>query len=158
MQQTPFDSPHTPPDNASIPHEPRVFPRDANPPMTLPSQPPYLPLPAGEIGLLTDLYELTMAQSYFAEGIDGEATFSLYVREYPPDRGYLVAAGIDDALDCLEALSFDTDSIDYLRSVGIFTADFLGYLRDFRFTGSVRAMSEGSLFFTHGRFWKSAAR
>ena len=50
--------------------------------MTLPSQPPYLPLPAGEIGLLTDLYELTMAQSYFAEGVAGEATFSLYVREY----------------------------------------------------------------------------
>ncbi|MDE2788623.1 MAG: nicotinate phosphoribosyltransferase [Chloroflexota bacterium] len=117
--------------------------------MTLSSQPPYLPLPAGEIGLLTDLYELTMAQSYFAEGISGEATFSLYVREYPPDRGYLVAAGIDDALDCLEALSFDTDSIDYLRSTGIFTADFLEYLRDFRFTGSVRAMPEGSLFFTH---------
>ena len=117
--------------------------------MTLSSLPPYLPLPAGEIGLLTDLYELTMAQSYFAEGISGEATFSLYVREYPPDRGYLVAAGVDDALDCLEALSFDTDSIEYLRSTGIFTPDFLEFLRDFRFTGSVRAMPEGSLFFPH---------
>ena len=117
--------------------------------MTLSSQPPYLPLYAGEIGLLTDLYELTMAQSYFSEGIAGEATFSLYVREYPPDRGYLVAAGVDDALDCLEALSFDTDSIEYLRSTGIFTPDFLEFLRDFRFTGSVRAMPEGSLFFPH---------
>ncbi len=117
--------------------------------MTLSSQPPYLPLPAGEIGLLTDLYELTMAQSYFAEGISGEATFSLYVREYPPDRGYLVAAGVDDALDCLEALTFDSDSVDYLRSAGIFTADFLDHLRGFRFTGSVRAMPEGSLFFPH---------
>ena len=119
------------------------------PPMTLSSQPPYLPLPAGEIGLLTDLYELTMAQSYFAEGISGEATFSLYVREYPPDRGYLVAAGVDDALDCLEALSFDNHSVDYLRSVGIFTSDFLDHLRDFRFTGSVRAVPEGTLFFPH---------
>ncbi len=118
------------------------------PPMTMSSQPPYLPLPAGEIGLLTDLYELTMAQSYFAEGISGEATFSLYVREYPPDRGYLVASGIDDALDCLEAVSFDADSIDYLRRAGIFTAEFLEYLRDFRFSGSVRSMPEGSLFFT----------
>ena len=115
--------------------------------MTLSSQPPYLPLPAGEIGLLTDLYELTMAQSYFAEGINGEATFSLYVRGYPPDRGYLVAAGVDDALDCLEALSFDDDSIEYLRSTGIFTADFLKSLSSLRFTGSVRAMPEGSLFF-----------
>ena len=60
-----------------------------------------------------------------------------------------MAAGVDDALDCLEALFFDSDSIDYLRSTGIFTADFLEYLRDFRFTGSVRAMPEGSLFFTH---------
>ena len=117
--------------------------------MTLSSQPSYLPLPAGEIGLLTDLYELTMAQSYFAEGINSEATFSLYVREYPPDRGYLVVAGVDDALDCLEALSFDTDSIEYLRSTGIFTADFLDHLRDFRFSGSVRTMPEGSLFFAN---------
>lgn len=117
--------------------------------MTLSSSHPYLPLPPGEIGLLTDLYELTMAQSYFAEGIDGEATFSLYVRDYPPDRGYLVAAGIDDALNCLEALSFDGDSVDYLGSTGLFTADFLEHLRHFRFTGSVRAMPEGSLFFAH---------
>ena len=107
----------------------------------------YLPAPAGEMGLLTDLYELTMAQSYFAEGMDGDATFSLYVREYPPDRGYLVAAGIDDALDCLAGLSFDPESVGYLRDTGIFTDDFLGYLGDFRFTGGVRAMPEGSLFF-----------
>ena len=112
------------------------------------SEQPHLPLPAGDIGLLTDFYELTMAQSYFAEGMDGEATFSLYVREYPPGRGYLVAAGIDDALDCLAALSFNGESVDYLRSTGTFTDDFLEYLRDFRFTGSVRAMAEGSLFFT----------
>ena len=109
---------------------------------------PYLPLPAGDIGLLTDFYELTMAQSYFAEGMDGEATFSLYVREYPPDRGYLVAAGVDDGLDCLAALSFNDASVDYLRDTGVFTEEFLAYLRDFRFTGSVRSMPEGSLFFT----------
>ena len=52
--------------------------------MVTQSQQPYLPVPAGDIGLLTDFYELTMAQSYFAEGMDGEATFSLFVREYPP--------------------------------------------------------------------------
>ena len=109
---------------------------------------PYLPVPAGDIGLLTDFYELTMAQSYFAEGMDAEATFSLYVREYPPGRGYLVAAGIDDALDCLAALTFNGESVEYLHSTGIFADDFLEYLRDFRFTGSVRAMAEGSLFFT----------
>ena len=116
--------------------------------MSRQSEQPHLPVPAGDIGLLTDLYELTMAQSYFTEEMDGEATFSLYVREYPPDRGYMVAAGVDDALDCLEALSFDDASVEYLRDIGVFTGDFLEYLRQFRFTGSVRAMGEGSLFFT----------
>ncbi len=117
--------------------------------MSSQSENPYLPLPAGDIGLLTDFYELTMAQSYFAEGMDAAATFSLYVREYPPDRGYMVAAGIDDAIDCLEALSFNDASVDYLHETGVFADDFLEYLRGFRFTGSVRAMAEGSLFFTH---------
>ncbi len=112
------------------------------------SEQPHLPVPAGDIGLLTDFYELTMAQSYFAEGMDGEATFSLYVREYPPDRGYMVAAGVDDALNCLEALSFSDDSVAYLRETGAFADDFLAYLRDFRFTGHVRAVAEGSLYFT----------
>ena len=98
------------------------------------SESTYLPAPAGEMGLLTDLYELTMAQSYFAEGMDGQATFSLYIREYPPDRGYLVAAGIGDALDCLAALTFNADSVAYLRDTGIFTDDFLEYLGNFRFT------------------------
>ena len=108
----------------------------------------YLPAPVGEMGILTDLYELTMAQSYFSEKMDGEATFSLYVREYPPDRGYLIAAGIDDALDCVAALSFNSESVDYLRDTGIFEDDFLEYLQSFRFTGGVRALPEGSIFFT----------
>lgn len=112
------------------------------------SEQPYLPVPAGDIGLLTDFYELTMAQSYFAEGMDGEATFSLYVREYPHERGYMVAAGVDDALDCLAALSFNDASVAYLRDTGVFGEEFLGYLHDFRFDGTVRAMAEGSLFFT----------
>lgn len=109
--------------------------------------PPHLPVPAGESGLFTDLYELTMGQSYFAEGMDATATFSLFMRGYPPDRGYMVAAGVDDALDCLAALSFDAASVEYLRSTGLFTADFLDYLTAFRFTGSVRALPEGTVFF-----------
>ena len=115
--------------------------------MSIQNQPPYLPVPAGDSGLFTDLYELTMGQSYFSEGMASEATFSLYMRDYPPDRGYMVAAGIDDALDCLEGLAFDKASVDYLRTTGIFTDDFLEYLADFRFTGHVRAMPEGTLFF-----------
>jgi nicotinate phosphoribosyltransferase len=115
--------------------------------MSIPSQSPFLPLPAGDTGLFTDLYELTMGQSYFSEGMGHEATFSLYMRDYPPDRGYMVAAGIDDTLDCLSALAFDPTNIDYLRTTGIFTGDFLEFLAATRFTGSVRAVPEGSVVF-----------
>lgn len=101
----------------------------------------------GEWGLFTDLYELTMAQAYHAQGMRGAATFSLVVRSYPPNRGYLVAAGLDDVLDYLSGLRFDGEAVGYLGSLGIFSADFLEYLRGVRFTGSVRAMPEGRLFF-----------
>ena len=99
------------------------------------------------MGLFTDLYELTMAQAYFSQGMHQPATFSLTVRSYPPNRGYLVSAGLDDVLDFLSRLHFDSDAIQYLQSTGMFTNDFLAYLADIRFTGSVRAIPEGRLFF-----------
>ncbi len=101
----------------------------------------------GQLGLFTDLYELTMAQAYFSQGMYAPATFSLTVRSYPPNRGYLVSAGLDDVLDYLEGLRFGGEAIGYLDSLGIFTADFLDYLGGVRFTGSVRAVPEGRLFF-----------
>lgn len=101
----------------------------------------------GQLGLFTDLYELTMAQAYFSQGMDAPATFGLTIRSYPPNRGYLVSAGLDDVLDYLARLQFDDDAIGYLRSLGIFTSDFLDYLRGVRFTGSVRAIPDGWLFF-----------
>src|SRR5581483_4010732 len=94
-----------------------------------------------ELALLTDLYELTMAQAYFQAGRDESATFSLFVRGNIKNRGYYVAAGLEDALD------FDGASIDYLRSTRIFADDFLDYLKTLRFTGSVRGLPEGRLFF-----------
>ena len=100
-----------------------------------------------ELALLTDLYELTMAQAYFQSRRMGPATFSLFVRGHVKNRGYYVAAGLEDALDFLAAFAFDGASIDYLRSTRIFAADFLDYLRTLRFTGSVRALLEGRLFF-----------
>ena len=99
--------------------------------------------------LLTDLYELTMAQAYFHSGRLGTATFSLFVRNYPADRGYLVAAGLNDALAFLESFAFDAGAIDYLRGTRIFASDFLDYLKGVRFTGGVRALGEGRLFFAH---------
>jgi nicotinate phosphoribosyltransferase len=99
-------------------------------------------------GLLVDLYELTMAQSYLAEGMhERPATFSLFARRLPPGWGYLVAAGLDDALSYLETLAFSDDDLAYLEETGIFSAAFLDHLRGFRFRGDVRAMAEGTVFF-----------
>lgn len=103
---------------------------------------------AEELGLLTDLYELTMAQSYFQHRMFAPATFSLFIRRYPPNRSYFVAAGLEDVLTSLQEWRFQDESIDYLRSTGIFSADFLEYLSGVSFTGDVWAVPEGRLFFT----------
>jgi nicotinate phosphoribosyltransferase len=99
--------------------------------------------------LVTDLYEITMAASYFHEGKRGEATFSMYIRDCPPVRGYFVAAGLESFLNILENFRFSDDAIDYLRSLGRFSEDFLNYLKGFRFSGSVRALPEGTIFFPY---------
>ncbi|OGQ80393.1 MAG: nicotinate phosphoribosyltransferase [Deltaproteobacteria bacterium RIFCSPLOWO2_12_FULL_60_19] len=99
------------------------------------------------LALLTDLYQLTMAQSYFRSGKFDPATFSLFIRAYPPNRGYFVAAGLKDVLDFLEGLRFNGEAIDYLRSTGLFAADFLDYLKGLSFTGEVWAIAEGRLLF-----------
>ena len=103
---------------------------------------------AGDLGLLTDLYELTMAQTYFQNRMFAPATFSLFIRKYPANRSYFVSAGLEDVLKYLEGWRFPRESIDYLRSTGIFSPDFLDYLSGLRFTGDVRAIPEGRLFFT----------
>ena len=76
------------------------------------------------------------------------ATFSLFTRTYPPNRAYFVSAGLDDVLDYLSNLNFSKRAIDYLRATGIFSDDFLEYLSGVRFTGSVRAIPEGRVYFT----------
>ena len=99
-------------------------------------------------GLLTDLYELTMAAAYLDEGLaERPATFSLFVRDLPASRGYLVAAGLDPALAQLEALRFTDDDLAYLESLGLFGPELLEPLGRLRFTGSVRAMPEGTIAF-----------
>jgi len=103
---------------------------------------------AENLTLLTDLYQLTMAQAYFREQRMGKATFSLFIRSYPPNRGYFVSAGVKDVLDYLQALSFDTEALDYLAGQKLFSEDFLHYLGDLRFTGAVWAIPEGRIFFT----------
>jgi nicotinate phosphoribosyltransferase len=98
--------------------------------------------------LLVDLYELTMGQSYLAEGLDEQpATFQLFCRTLPHGFGYLIAAGIDDALDYLGQLRFGNDDLAYLETTGLFSGAFLGRLAGLRFRCDVRAMPEGTIFF-----------
>ena len=109
---------------------------------------PKLPLPGDDLGLFTDLYELTMSQAFLRQGMSATATFSLFTRTYPPNRAYFVSAGLEDVLDYLSNLNFSERAIDYLRATDIFSDDFLEYLSGVRFTGSVRAIPEGRLYFT----------
>ena len=97
--------------------------------------------------LFTDLYELTMAASYFQHRMFAPATFSLFVRTLPKDRRFLVAAGLEEVLQFLQEFRFTAEDIDYLRDSGRFTVDFLDYLAQLRFTGDVYALPEGSLCF-----------
>lgn len=99
-------------------------------------------------GLLVDLYQLTMGESYLAEGLsEREATFSLFFRSLPAGWGYLLAAGLEDALRYLEELRFSDDDLAYLEGAALFSTAFLERLRSFRFSGSVRAVSEGTAVF-----------
>lgn len=97
--------------------------------------------------LLTDLYELTMAQSYFQEGMDAPATFSLFTRKFPENRAYLVCAGLEDVLRYLEDLRFSSEGIDFLHTTGFFSDAFLTYLQQLQFTGDVWALPEGRIYF-----------
>lgn len=102
----------------------------------------------GGRALLVDLYQLTMGESYVAEGsAEREATFSLFFRTLPRGWGYALAAGLEDTLQYLEGLRFPEDDLAYLEETGLFGATFLDRLRAFRFSGSVRALPEGTAVF-----------
>jgi nicotinate phosphoribosyltransferase len=97
--------------------------------------------------LLTDLYELTMAAAFFREGVQGPARFSLFSRRLPPTRAFMVAAGLNDALEFVRSFHFTADDLDFLRSLGRFEPEFLGYLAGLRFTGDIVAVPEGTVLF-----------
>jgi nicotinate phosphoribosyltransferase len=103
----------------------------------------------GSSPLLTDLYQLNMIEAYLAYGETKTAVFELFVRKLPARRGFLVAAGLEQALEFLETLRFTEDEIDWLKGTGRFSASTLGYLASLRFTGDVHAMPEGTLFFAN---------
>ena len=100
--------------------------------------------------LLTDLYELTMAAAYFENKFRPRASFELFVRSLPPQRSFLLAAGLEQAIDYLENLRFEPQDLDFVRHHPVFThvsPAFFDYLKDFRFSGEVWAMPEGTLVF-----------
>lgn len=97
-------------------------------------------------GLLTDMYELNMAASYLRREMVAPATFSLFVRNLPVNRGFLVAAGVSDCLDWLEQFGFDPDDREYLRRIG-FDDNTVESLAALRFTGDVWAVAEGRMVF-----------
>ena len=98
--------------------------------------------------LLTDLYELTMMQGYFhAENANETVIFDAFFRTNPDGNGFSIAAGLEQVIDYVKNLHFDQEDIDYLRTVGLFTEDFLEYLKTFRFTGDIYAVPEGTIVF-----------
>jgi nicotinate phosphoribosyltransferase len=99
--------------------------------------------------LLTDLYELTMAQAYLEQGMDKASVFEFFVRKLPAHRNFLVAAGLEQVLDYLSKLRISQEELVWLERSGRFSSRLLRYLETLRFTGDVEAMPEGTIFFPH---------
>jgi nicotinate phosphoribosyltransferase len=104
--------------------------------------------PAGA-ALLVDLYELTMSASYLARGLNDEAVFELFPRRLPPERDWLLAAGLGPTLELLRELRYGERELAYLRSLNLFDEEFLDYLAEFRFTGDIEAIPEGTVAFAN---------
>jgi nicotinate phosphoribosyltransferase len=99
--------------------------------------------------LLTDLYQINMMQAYLDRGATDTAVFELFARNLPARRGFLVAAGLEQALQFLETLRLSAAEIEWLKSTGRFRPNLLDYLSTLRFTGDVHAMPEGTVFFAN---------
>ena len=105
--------------------------------------------PDASRALFTDLYELTMAQAFRQRGMDARATFSLFFRSLPPNRAYLVAAGVEECLDELASLRFTPEDLMRLDHLRLFDPRFLDALGDLRFTGDARCVEEGEIVFAN---------
>lgn len=97
--------------------------------------------------LLTDLYELTMAQGYYHYGLNPNVVFDMFFRRQPFDGGFSVFAGLQDLLDIVEGLRFSPEDLAYLSGLGTFSREFLEYLEGFKFSGDIYAMPEGTVVF-----------
>lgn len=97
--------------------------------------------------LLTDLYELTMMQGYFKSQNDEVVVFDAFYRKNPSDSGYSITAGLEQVIDYIKNLHFSKEDILYLNSLDIFDQDFLDYLANFKFTGDIYGIPEGTVVF-----------
>ncbi|MDR0411515.1 MAG: nicotinate phosphoribosyltransferase [Treponema sp.] len=97
--------------------------------------------------LLTDFYALTMARGFWKNRMEGENVFEMFFRRHPFNGGFSIFAGLETLLHSLEDWTFSEDDVAYLESLGLFEQEFLAYLRDFRFNGSLWAMDEGTVVF-----------
>ncbi len=97
--------------------------------------------------LLTDLYQLTMLQTYLERGMEHTAVFEFFIRRLPSERGFLLAAGLEQALSFLEGLCFPPEELEWIQRSGRFAPDFTDQLENLRFNGDVFALPEGTPFF-----------
>ena len=102
---------------------------------------------AQNLTLLTDLYELTMMQGYFETQENETVVFDVFFRENPNKNGYSIMAGLEQVIEYIKNLNFSYEDVDYLRSLGIFSEDFLHYLSGFHFSGNIYAIPEGTVIF-----------
>jgi nicotinate phosphoribosyltransferase len=116
-----------------------------------------LPADIGNSLLLTDLYQLNMMQAYFDHGMTEEAVFELFVRKLPDQRGFLMAAGLEQAMTFLETARFGPAEMEWLAASGRFGSEMLDALARWRFTGSVDAMPEGTVFYPNEPFLRVIA-
>lgn len=101
----------------------------------------------GRSGLFTDFYELTMAEGFFKNNHNPNTVFEMFYRNAPLNSGYAIFVGIDEVVDNIEHLHFSNSDIAYLKRLGVFSSDFLDYLKNFRFSGDVYAFDEGEVCF-----------
>jgi nicotinate phosphoribosyltransferase len=107
-----------------------------------------LRLDPAEVALFTDLYELTVSAAFFEHGFNDTASFELSMRRMPPGRGFMIAAGIERLIEALEEYRFDAAAIEHLESLHLFKPAFLEFLANLRFTGTIRALPEGTIYFS----------
>lgn len=100
-----------------------------------------------KLELISDFYEFTMSNGYFSKNKNDIAYFDVFFRKVPDGGGYAIVAGLEQVIEFIQNLKFDKEDIDYLRKQNMFSEEYLNYLEDFKFTGDIWAIPEGTVVF-----------